>query len=96
LILGTLPMTFSRGVQINDKTSNLSVELKLNHKKDLVTIVAKIDNDQMTGDAKLDSAMLETLNELTLEAISQGVKWRNERKKAKEENSDPDQLKIGF
>jgi len=89
-------MTFSRGVQINDKTSNLSVELKLNHKKDLVTIVAKIDNDQMTGDAKLDSAMLETLNELTLEAISQGVKWRNERKKAKEENSDPDQLKIGF
>ncbi len=94
--IGIMPVIFTRGVVINDKSSNLSVELKLNHKKDLFTINAKVNNNQVTGDDMLDVAMLETHNELILEAIKYGVNWRNERLAAKEENADPDQLEMGL
>lgn len=93
---GTLPVDFVRGVQINGKSSNLTVTIKLNFKKDLFTILPSLDNDQVVGDPDLDKSTLDTLQELTNEALKFGVKWRNERKEAKEENSDPDQLEIGF
>lgn len=93
---GTLKIDFVRGVQIDGKTSNLSVQLSLNYKKDLFSVQPKLDNDQVTNDSALNKATLDTLQELTNEAMLHGIEWRTERKKLKEENSDPDQIKMSL
>lgn len=93
---GTQKVELTRGVQINGKTSNLKVTLELNYKKDLIKVTPVFDNDQIVGDPEIDEATLAVSNELTIEAQKMGIEWRNKRKQAKEDNSDPDQLEIGF
>ncbi len=92
---GTLKVQFRRGVKVNDKTSSLTVELSLNHKKGLHTINAKWDHDQITFNDEDDYATFETLNELMLEARDYAKKLRKEWEDAQPQKN-PDQLGIGF
>ena len=95
--LGTLPVQIRRSVSITGKpVSQLTVELKLNFKKNHFTVLPKLDNDQLTGDEVTDAATLSVLMAATKEAIERGLKWRAAREAAASKDNDPDQIELGF
>ena len=77
-------IAFERGVQINDKASTLRIEATLNPIKGIFAITQKIGYEQITGDTKLDDAMLKTSNELKKEAILYCKNWQKEWYKQQE------------
>lgn len=90
---GIVPKEFTRSVTINNFTTNLLVVLKLNHKKNSYEITSRLLYSQVTDNRQDNSAILMSLNALTLHAIEQGEKWRLERSTT---DVDKDQIEMGF
>lgn len=73
---GSESVEIVRPVKINDKSQNLVIELKLNHKKGLYTIVQKWNYDAITGDDTLDAQTIEVMGELMMEGRDYCLAWR--------------------
>lgn len=91
----TFVVSFTRPVSINDTASELTVDISLNNLKGLFTIKPKINFNQVTGDAELDGATIETVGDLIEEAIKYALAWRSEWEESRS-NDNPAQIKIGF
>lgn len=91
----TFVVSFARPVTINDTASELTVDVSLNNLKGLYTIKPKINFNQVTGDAELDGATIETVGDLIEEAIKYALAWRSEWEESRADNN-PDQMKLGF
>lgn len=89
---GNEKIKFVRGVKINDKDTNLTVEITLNHNKGLYTIAPKITTSEVTDDEVLDKATCKVMADLLYEAMQYCIKWRKKIK----ENDDAEQLPLGF
>lgn len=94
---GTVTNTIKRGVDINGKKSHLSVTYAMNPKKGLITLNAKLDNDQiMTDDPVQNEATVQSLVGLLLAGMNKAIEWRTQHKKDNQEQVDPAQLPMGF
>lgn len=91
---GTLGVQFKRSVEVNDKVSVLTVEVKLNHKKGLFGISGNWNFDQVSDNEDENNATLTVLLELMGEAKNYAVEWRNAWLGERKENTN--QLEIGF
>lgn len=82
-------VALERAVTINEKASNLRVEINLNPVKGMYSIKSVINFEQITGETKLDSALIKTVGELILEAIIYGENWKEtwQSTRSSEENS---------
>ena len=76
VVKGNESAEFVRGVNINDRASNLTVVANLNNKKGVFDIQVKINSGQVTGNAKLDDATVKTIGELQKEAIKHALEWK--------------------
>lgn len=94
-VRGTETLSFQRGVQINDQTSNLTVDLKFNWKKGIYTVLPKWNFVQITGDDKIDGGTLKIITELMKVARDKGDQLRREWLEQQPED-DPDQLGMEF
>lgn len=79
---GTLPVQFQRAVRINDTTSQLTVEAKLNNKKGTFVINGKMDFNQVSANDELDIATIEIIADLMMEARNYCLKWLEDWKGA--------------
>lgn len=92
---GSEKVKFLRGVKINEKDTNLTVELTLNHNKGLYTIQPKISTSEVTGDEKLDRVTCEVVGDLLYEATLYAQNWRMEWL-SKQPKEEPGTLPMGF
>lgn len=88
---GPEKVKFLRAVKINDKDTNLSIEVTLNHNKGLYTLQPKVSTSEVSGDATLDKAMCKVVGDLLYEATLYCEKWRSEWRsnQPKDENDEP-------
>lgn len=91
---GIEKLQFKRGVEINEKFANLTVELNLNWKKGIYKVAALWNFEQITGNNKQDKTTLQTINDLMLEARDYAIEWQTKWKE--DHPSDPDQMEMGF
>lgn len=90
---GVEKLTFKRGIEINEKPSNLTVTLTLYHKKKIFKIQTLWNFEQVSFDDTTDTETLKALMELQMEARDFGAKWVG---KWREENEDPNQFALEF
>lgn len=95
---GIEKVNIQRAVKINDKSQNLTIELKLNHKKGLYEIAMKWNYDAVTEDDVLDRATIKVMGDLMMEGRNYCIDWREKWLEAqpKENPEDKDQLSMGF
>ena len=86
--LGIQKKTYRRGVEINGIKANIDVVLALNHNKGLVSIERKL-SDRLVADDNTEWENIQTVyDELETQARKDGVKWRDEWKKARKEDEE--------
>lgn len=88
---GIIKSDVTRGVTINDTQQELKVERALNHKKGTFSISVKWNMNAITGDDILDSATLDSLNQMMMYQRDKCLEWRDQWH---QENSDPNQANM--
>lgn len=90
---GTVKESIERGVTINDKVQNLTITTSKNHKKGTFHIEFKWNMDAITNDDFIDTATLDSMNQMMMAARNECLQWRDAWKNERE---DPDQLDMNF
>ena len=91
---GTLKIIMKRGVKIQDKTQNITVERSLNYKKGTFEISFKWNMDAVTGDDITDTATLDSINQMLFSTRDLCLQWQKEWKEGRP--TDPDQIDMDF
>ena len=91
---GSEKIKFLRGVKINDKDTNLTIEMTLNHNKGLYTIQPKISTSEVAADPVLDKAMCKVVSELLYEATVYATLWRDNWLSNQSDDNDGKQTKM--
>lgn len=92
---GSEKIKFIRGVKINDKDTNLTIQLSLNHNKGLYTIQPQLTTSEVTGDDTLDKETCKVVGDLLFEATVYAEEWRKEWL-TNQPGGDKNQLPMGF
>lgn len=83
-----------RSAKINDKDTEIAIEVMLNHNKGLYTIKPLISTSHVEDSDAKKNALCKLVGDLTFEAIKDAEKWREEwlKNRPKEGGSLP----MGF
>lgn len=73
---GIEKLKFERSCEINDRDTNLTIELSLNHSKGIYTVQPKVSTGEVTGEPKKDKATCAVVGELLFESIQYANNWR--------------------
>lgn len=89
----TLKKEFFVTTAVNGKATSIVAELAFNGNKGLVSVSAKLTDQQITGDIDEDAGIIRQLGECIQKAIAEGMEmkalWSQNR-------VDPDQLEMNF